>query len=577
MATLEQIGAALKAADAAGDTDGARRLAAAYRAMQGSAQAAPAAPGSPEDDARRVAQGGRTLADQQAYVDQQAAPYEQEVSSLNNQEGVGRALGIGGRAMLEGLAGIPDLVASPLAAGLNKILPENMQQTDVRGGVGYLLDKAGVPRAETPQERISAGVTSGLTGAVVPIGIGNQMVQSSQPVVRGVGEVLRAAPGVQVASGGTSALAGEVARESGASPGVQLAAGLVGGALPGNPIGRGAQAAQNAELPAVVAAAAERGIPIRPGGVDPDGLMGFLRNLPLTGSRGRYAEDVAKVNDRLAETIGAPKGTTPDKVYAAAETRNNGDFSNYAENYAFDLSDNVIRKMINYRNSIPYIGGIEPAAVRAIDEFLHEAGQLGTRRIPGELFKRLDTELGAVPYDKVSTRDLREFIGSLRDDYKSTMTAEDARGWDDLMRRYGDMKTMRALYAKASGRPIDPKDILGAVNTGNAGKQRVATGTRGELGTLASIGQRMREPKSSVAPGIASLAAAAGTGLATNPLAGLASLLGANVAGRIADSPWLTRFLSKPAKQDTRAAAAKAAAIGTASSEQSRKDKKRKP
>jgi hypothetical protein len=70
--------------------------------------------------------------------------------------------------MLEGLAGIPDLVASPLAAGLNKILPENMQQTDVRGGVGYLLDKAGVPRAETPQERISAGVTSGLTGAVVP-------------------------------------------------------------------------------------------------------------------------------------------------------------------------------------------------------------------------------------------------------------------------------------------------------------------------------------------------------------------------------------------------------------------------
>ena len=194
MATLEQIGAALKAADAAGDTDGARRLAAAYRAMQGSAQAAPAAPGSPEDDARRVAQGGRTLADQQAYVDQQAAPYEAEVNRINQQEAVGRALGIGGRAMLEGVASIPDIVATPLAAGLNKVLPDSMQQTDFRGGVGYLLDKAGVPRAETPQERISAGVTSGLTGAVVPIGIGNQMVQSSQPVVRGDGEDLRAAP-----------------------------------------------------------------------------------------------------------------------------------------------------------------------------------------------------------------------------------------------------------------------------------------------------------------------------------------------------------------------------------------------
>lgn len=493
------------------------------------------------------------------------------------QDSVARTLGIGGRAMLEGVASIPDIIGTPMAVGLNKILPENMQQTDVRGGVGFLLDKAGVPRAETANERVGAGVTSAIAGAGVPIAAGRQMMQRAPGIIRGAGESLAALPGVQMASSALSSLGSEVAREAGASPLVQAAVGLAGGLLPGQPVGKGAQAAQNPELPRIAAEAAQRGIQLRPGGVDPDGVLGFLRNLPMTGSRGRYAEDVAKVNERLAETIGAPAGTAPDRVYAAARSRATADYDDFAQRIPLTVTNPVITKIANYRNTTPELGGAEPAARVAIDEFMNEVAQLGTRQVPGELFKRLDTALGSVPYNKNSYGNLRSFIQSLRNDYKAGMTPDDAARWDDLGRRYGDMKTLENLYAKASGQMIDPKDILGAVTTGRSGKQRKASGTRGELGVLADIGQRIKEPKSSIASGLASLSAALGAGVAASPLTGLATLAGSNLAGRVADNPWLTQFMSKPAKASTRAPAAKAAAIGTASSEQSRKKKKLKP
>lgn len=536
---------------------------------------AAALPGTPEDDARRVTQGGRPLAEQQAIVDQQGSKYESDVAALNQQEVVGRTLGIGGRAMLEGVASIPDIVATPVAAGLNTVLPEGMQQADFRGGVGQVLDAAGVPRAETPQERISAGVTGAVTGAAVPIGIGNQLLQAAGPVARGVGGVLSAQPGVQVASSALSSLGSEVARESGASPLVQFGAALVGGALPGSPVGRGASAAKNPELAQITADAAQRGIPLRPGGVDPDGLLGFLRNLPLTGSRGRYADDVGKFNDELAKAIGAPAGTPAHKAYSAAHGRATREFDAIAKQYPFDASNQVLTRLVGYRNTPDKLGGIEPAAAKAIDEFLDEAAQLGTRQIPGQLFKRLDTELGRIPYNKTSTPGLRALVGDLRSSYKAGMAPEDASLWDDLMRRYGDMKTVEPLYAKASGKPIDPKTVLGAITSTKTGKTSTARGTRGEMAKLADIGQRIQEPKSSVAPGLASLAAAAGAGLAATPVGGLLTLLGSNIAGRTADSSWLTRFLTKPAKPSTRAPAAKAAAIGTASSEQSRQKKKK--
>ena len=237
----------------------------------------------------------------------------------------------------------------------------------------------------------------------------------------------------------------------------------------------------------------------------------------------------------------------------------------------------MLRRLVDYRNTAPELGGIEPAARVAIDEFLNEVAAAGSRAVPGQLFKKLDTALGAVPYNKTSVGGLRDLMRDLRNTYKAGMQPEDASLWDDLMRRYGDMQTVKNLYAKAAGQSIDPKALLGAVTATRSGKQRMATGTRGELGTLAEIGQRVQAPKSSIGPGLASLAAAAGTGIAVTPAGGLLSLLGSNLAGRAADSPWLTRFLSKPAKDSTRRDAARAAAVGTASSEQSRKRKKLKP
>lgn len=136
-----------------------------------------------------------------------------------------REVGLGSRAMLEGGFGTIGIVTDPLArvAGL----------PSAREGATALADTLGLPKAETPVERVGTGITEALTGGGGVMGLGRALATRAPGMGQAAGDFLSSQPTYQLASllGGSSAAG--VTREAGGSPGSQTLAGLVGGLSPG--------------------------------------------------------------------------------------------------------------------------------------------------------------------------------------------------------------------------------------------------------------------------------------------------------------------------------------------------------
>jgi hypothetical protein len=131
---------------------------------------------------------------------------------------------------------------------------------------------------------------------------------------------------------------------------------------------------------------------------------------------------------------------------------------------------------------------------------------------------------------------------AVRSAMDDSISPADRAAWRKLREEYGNRKTIRDLVAKDSGSDISPRALMGRVTANASGKERMATGTRGELGTLARIGQRMQEPPTS---GTAERLMLMGTGAGAYANAPLT--LGALLAGRttrsVLDSSPLARLL----------------------------------
>lgn len=154
-------------------------------------------------------------------------------------EQAGRAVGVGTRGLVQGLVDLPamvtdNLIAKPINAGLNAVMGEGQgPRLKMLGeSTGDLLTKAGLPQAETAQERVIQDINRGGASAVAGIATGAGLAQSTNAVTRAVGNTLSAAPQAQVVSGAAGGGASGVARESGAGEGGQLAAGLAGSLAP---------------------------------------------------------------------------------------------------------------------------------------------------------------------------------------------------------------------------------------------------------------------------------------------------------------------------------------------------------
>lgn len=145
---------------------------------------------------------------------------------------------------MEGVAGIVDLLTSPLRAGAEAITGNRFGTMTDLAGRG--ADALGLPRPNSPRERVQSDIGRALSGGAVTMGAGGALAQLPGMAGR-IGATLSAQPGLQSLSNATGAGAAGITRESGGSQGAQLAAGLVGGLGPSAVVG-GSQAAVRGAL-----------------------------------------------------------------------------------------------------------------------------------------------------------------------------------------------------------------------------------------------------------------------------------------------------------------------------------------
>lgn len=143
----------------------------------------------------------------------------------------GELLGMGTRDVLSGAGGTVDMLAGPLNYGTNAVLGTNLSTTPFRDTANSVSDAFGFAKSESPTERTISGINEGGTAGLLTAGVG-MAATGAKGTTGVVAQALADRPLLQVASGASAGLSAEKARQAGAGPVGQLAAGFAGGLAP---------------------------------------------------------------------------------------------------------------------------------------------------------------------------------------------------------------------------------------------------------------------------------------------------------------------------------------------------------
>lgn len=237
MATLEELSQALIKADAAGNADDARILAAEIQRMR-SEQAAPAPAQAPTPEPQQPAPLP-SAASEEAMIGQPETTLGGLAASAARGAGPA-ALGAAAGALMGGvptggIGAVPGaalgagtmVLADPIVAGINALFGTHYTQPS--DAVRHYLTQLGVPKPDTSAERIVEAASRGVGEAAGGVGIGRTMMQAARPTVRAIGASMAEQPVQQIASGVGAEVASQAAKEAGYGPAGQLLAGLGGG------------------------------------------------------------------------------------------------------------------------------------------------------------------------------------------------------------------------------------------------------------------------------------------------------------------------------------------------------------
>ena len=190
MASSAQIMQALKAADAAGNTKDAQKLAQMYKAAR----------------------------------DAEAAPQTRTAAE---------SFGLGVRNIATGLGGMADIVAAPVNTLANVVAGyQRYSPTPYRDVAERTATAIGLPeRGTSGTDLLAQQIIEGATGAALTAG-GGMAVQGARGLTGAVGKALAQQPIATTVAGAAGAGASEATRQAGGGPVAQIAAGLTAGISP---------------------------------------------------------------------------------------------------------------------------------------------------------------------------------------------------------------------------------------------------------------------------------------------------------------------------------------------------------
>jgi hypothetical protein len=193
--------------------------------------------------------GGQVEEDQVAPVEpgqleasallSQIAPQDEmpltDQESMTATDTVERQLGLTGRAMVEGGAGIVGIAYDPLAYIINQVT--GLEIPPLTDQVSQALTDLGVPNPETVTERVVQVIGNAMTGAGLSAKVATLASKALTSTPKVVATMLGENVGTQVTSGAGAGAAQQISAELGAPPAIQflsaLGGGFAGGYRPG--------------------------------------------------------------------------------------------------------------------------------------------------------------------------------------------------------------------------------------------------------------------------------------------------------------------------------------------------------
>lgn len=175
--------------------------------------------GAPETQAPKVSKSPYAGMTKQEIIDQAMTPPKMPTMGVDNAGDLLRQLGLTARAAITGASSLPLLLAEPVAAMTG--------QPNQAGQLQKLLTQLGLPEPRTGQERIVQDITSAGSAVAAPVAIAKR---TAPAIERFLTENI----GTQAAAATGGALASGAARESDASPMMQVIGSLGGSMLGGS-------------------------------------------------------------------------------------------------------------------------------------------------------------------------------------------------------------------------------------------------------------------------------------------------------------------------------------------------------
>lgn len=269
-------------------------------------------------------------------------------------------------------------------------------------------------------------------------------------------------------------------------------------------LGKRAQAAISPQVRALYEAAKARGISLTPAQLSDSRFVKFLASqlqmLPGSGAAAKSAAQREAMNRQLAMSIGEDAPVVTREVYAKAKARQSAKFEELTSRNDARVTPQTMAKLEDVIREAEVVGGQTLDSVRAAVDNFYSRAVTGPKGIvvPGKAYQALDSTLGKATKAGDTTA---HFVGQVRNVIREAMddsiSAQDRKAWNALRKEYGNRKTLRDLVAKGDDTGLSPAQLMGRVTANNYGKEAMASGTRGESGDLALIGQRMKEPPSS--------------------------------------------------------------------------------
>lgn len=359
-------------------------------------------------------------------------------------------------------AGTPTNIGSLAGAAVGEVVPWIT-------GVGELRAAGAIPQATNIAGKIATGSLEG--GAI----------GAAQPVTSADGSFAKQ----KLLQTGAGAITGGAVPAVGALPRA-----LIGNATP--------------EVQALAQKAADYGIDLNAPQISKSVPLKLANSttapIPFSGATAAIEKQQGQFNNAVAQTIGLPQGTTkitPDVFNQAKQVIGQG-YDDLASRNNLMIDPPTISKIQQILGEVHTDG--DPDAARAISnitqELIGKASQNGSV-LTGPQFQSIDSRLGRLasnPQGGDKAHYAGQLQDALRESMESGMSPADAAKAADLRSQWRNVLNLTPILTSGDGN-VPPSRLLAAVANNKIGKTQLATGNRGDLGTLAQIGKQfMTDP-----------------------------------------------------------------------------------